>query len=462
MATEVKKAEEKKRPINKLQTSYAIRALQDERYKEALDAKEEGMPVAWCMSEPYSRYLFNAMGIRSVSPENYASVCATTGHAVAYLERSDAEGFPTHLCGYLRNCLGYTARMMLDLGGKTPPEAPQGGMPKPDLLVNNGENCETHFKAFQALGRYLEAPVWTVESARGGIEAKEQLMEGAYERAVAWRVKEVREFAAFLERMMGKKMDWDAVEEDLDRTMEFRGMFYQITDELRKNRPCPMNARDHYASMGASMWGTTDPVRVGELFRNMYDEVKYRVDNGISGINRPEKYRMLWNGLGPWHSMGLYDDLADRGWNFVREGYHPPSPIDLSWVKDPVEKLVRYSNRGLAHQIDEDFEPEEAAQVKEEIKQKSYSSKASVVDIKQYQVDGVILHSLLTCRRSTSTLMTYQAQLMEAYKVPCLLLIGDIIDKRLFEHDEFMKKAEAFEETMEHYKEVRRKEGLPW
>ena len=456
--------ERKRRPINKLQTGYAIRALQDERYKATLDAKKEGLPIAWCMSEPYSRYLFNAIGIRSVAPENYASVCAAaTGDvATSYLERADAEGFPNHLCGYLRTCIGYTARMMVDLGGEIPPEAPQGGMPKPDLLVNNVEACETHFKAFQAMGRYFGAPVWTVETPRGGIEAREQLMGGAYEHTIQWLVKEVREFAALLERLLGKKVDWDVVDEDIDRTMEFRDLFYEITDELRKARPCPMNARDHYASMGASMWGTSDPVGVKKLFGDMYDEVKHRVDNKISGINHEEKYRMLWNGLGPWHSMGIYDQLAEKGWNFVREGYHPPHPIDLSGVKDPVEKIVRYSQRGLARRIDDEFEPEEAAGVKAEIKEKGYSTQLAVVDIKNYQVDGVVLHTLLTCRRSTSTLMLYQNQLMDAYKVPCLVLEGDIIDKRLFDPEEFMKKAEAFEETMAHYKEVRKKEGLPW
>ena len=51
---------------------------------------------------------------------------------------------------------------------------------------------------------------------------------------------------------------------------------------------------------------------------------------------------------------------------------------------------------------------------------------------------------------------------MEAYKVPSLILEGDIVDLTLFDPVAGLLKAEAFEETMDYYKEVRKKEGLEW
>ena len=62
----------------------------------------------------------------------------------------------------------------------------------------------------------------------------------------------------------------------------------------------------------------------------MYEEVKYRVDNKIGAIEN-EKYRLAFAELPPWHSLGFFDQLAERGWNFVIESwaYHPPQPIDL-------------------------------------------------------------------------------------------------------------------------------------
>ena len=51
---------------------------------------------------------------------------------------------------------------------------------------------------------------------------------------------------------------------------------------------------------------------------------------------------------------------------------------------------------------------------------------------------------------------------MDTYKVPSLILEGDIVDLNLFDPVAGLKKAEAFEQIMDYYREVRKKEGLPW
>jgi len=52
--------------------------------------------------------------------------------------------------------------------------------------------------------------------------------------------------------------------------------------------------------------------------------------------------------------------------------------------------------------------------------------------------------------------------LLEQVKVPSLTIEGDIVDLRLFDMDDALAKAEPFEETMEHYRQVRKQEGLNW
>jgi len=438
---------------------YALRALVDEMYQSSLEAKKEGNPVAWCMLDGgYGGPFLNAMDVESVYPENYGTICAASGAAAPFLERSAAEGFPDHLCGYARNCLGYTATMM-ELG-EIPPDAPTGGMPRPMLLLSSGMVCDARFKWFQALGRYLNAPVWTLEVPRPGM--RESLMEGAYERNVDFIVKELRVFVTFLEGLLGEKMDWDKFEQDVNTTIEMDRVWFEV-NELRKARPGPMHSRDFWSSMSASALRTTNPKRVTDLYRKMYDEVKDRVDNKIAGINREEKYRLTFIGLPPWHSLGFFDQLAERGWNFVIEqAYHPPRPIDLTWVKDPIEKLVRYRYQGLDHQIDDIFEPEEAAKVREEIIECGYSHQVALRDAMDYQCDGAILHTLLTCRGTTAPLLLAQNRLMEVWKVPSLVIEGDIVDQTLFDPVDALRKAEAFEETMDHYKKVRKEAGLGW
>jgi len=198
--------QKKKRAINRLQTMYPLRANIDKMYERGVEATKAGKPTAWCMVNWWEADpILKAMDIEMVYPENYGAVCAAFGAAQAYLERSDSDGFPTHMCGYARNCIGYAARMK-DLG-EIPPEAPMGGMAKPILLLSSGALCDARYKWFQSLGRYLDAPVWVVEIPHLGV--KESLMEGAYEHAIDFMVKELGELVSFLERLLGKKMDWD-------------------------------------------------------------------------------------------------------------------------------------------------------------------------------------------------------------------------------------------------------------
>jgi len=451
--------EGKKRPLNRLQSMYALRAYVDRMYEGGREAEEAGRPVAWCMLSIPTPIL-TAMGIEAVFPENYGAMCAASRTFGPFLERAEADGFPSHMCGYCRNGLGYAARMA-DLDGQIPPEAPQGGMAKPALLVGSGAVCDARYKFFQALGRYLDVPIYILESPAAG--QRESLMEGAYERTISFLVKEYKEFVAFLEHLLGRKMDWDKLGE-MRGNKELDTVWWN-TNELRRARPCPMHSRDFWSSMSGALYKAGDAEEMTSLYRKMHDEVKERVDNKIAGINREERYRLTFEGLPPWHSLGFFDQLAERGWNFVYESsYHPmkPTDIDLSHISDPMERYVRANSRSLASIIDRDFEPEEAAEIKEEIKRQGFSNRLATRRAKEFQCDGAFLHPLLTCRAFTAPLFLYQKQLMEVYKVPSLVLEGDIVDLTLFDPVAGLKRAEAFEETMDYYREVRKKEGLEW
>jgi len=457
MTTEVKK-----RAINRLKSMYALRAYVDKMYQEGMEAKETGRPVAWCMAEGWAGPILNAMGVDTVFPENYGTVCAAAGAQTPFLERAEAEGFPTHLCGYARNCLGYTARMM-ELGGEIPPEAPAGGMPKPILLLGSGMACDARFKWFQAMGRYLDVPLWTLESPAPG--ARESLMEGAYERNVSFLAKELRNFVTFLEDLLGRKMDWDRLGETRDGTKEMNRVWWEV-NELRRARPGPMHARDFWSSMSASMYrGADDHQEITRLYRDMYDEVQYRIDNRIAGINYEEKYRMTFIGLPPWHSLGFFDQLAERGWNFVTEAvYHPGRPftVDLSGISDPLERYIKSRYRSLPQSIYDSYGPEEAPQIIEEIRRTGSSHRTGYRSIREFQIDGAFLHPLLSCRAASFSLPFFQTRLLEEWKVPSLVIEGDIVDTSLFDPADALRKAEAFEETMDYYKKVRKAEGLEW
>jgi benzoyl-CoA reductase/2-hydroxyglutaryl-CoA dehydratase subunit BcrC/BadD/HgdB len=341
--------------------------------------------------------------------------------------------------------------MMKELNGQIPPEAPFGGMPKPLFLMSSAAICDARYKWFQALGRYMDAPVWTLEAPTPGV--KEFFIEGYYDSMVDLGVKHLRDFVAFVEGMVGKKIDWDKLDKTTNLMIEINRVWHEVS-ELRKAKPCPMHSRDFWSAMPAALFLAGDLEDSLRLYQNMYKEVKDRVNSHVGTIPE-EKYRLVFAELPPWHSLGFFDKLAERGWNFVIEsfGYRPPIPIDLSKVSDPLERITRFSLQFFAGYY-------------EDARKQNVLGGAFAYPYLKYarewKCDGALLHPLISCR-SASTHLPYVADmLMEELKVPSLSIEGDIVDLRLFNPEDALAKAEPFEETMEHYRKIRKQEGFDW
>jgi len=441
--------EERKRAINRLESRKLMRPMVDKMYAEGVMAAMEGKPVAWCMVNWWEvDLILRAMDVTPVYPENYGTVCAADGVAQSYLGGSEAEGFPTHLCGYARNTFGYTARMK-ELG-VVPPEAPIGGMPRPSLMMSSGGFCDARYKWFQALRRYWDVPVWVIEFPHPGPE--ETFMAGTQEMNIRYMVAELRAFVDFLERLLGKKMDWDRLSALLHNQEQLFQVWWE-TNELRKALPSPMHARDFWTIMVPCLYESAEKESM-EGYKQVYAEVKARVDGGIGAVAE-EKYRLMFAELPPWHSLAFFDRLAERGWNFVVEsmGYHPPPPLELEGSDDPLERIACWTYwffiYPLAH-----------------AKKKGYPLVAGAQPYynwaREYKVDGLLLHPLLTCRTATFWLTHAVNVLRDQLGVPSIVVQGDIVDVTVFDEAAALNQAEAFEETMEHYRKVRKSQGLDW
>ena len=130
-----------------------------------------------------------------------------------------------------------------------PQDAPGGGLAKPALLIGSGAACDARYKWFQALGRYLDTtPVWTLELPQTA--TYEYFLPGNKERNIQFITDHLRKFVAFLEDLLGRKMDWDHYEHVLDQTIKILNLAREI-DELRKAVPSPMVAQDFWAIMMA-------------------------------------------------------------------------------------------------------------------------------------------------------------------------------------------------------------------
>jgi len=420
----------------------------------ALKASEEGTPIGWSMATWWeSDLIAKAMGMELVFPENYGAFCAAIRRAEPHLEISAAEGFPNTLCGYARNCIGY-AKLLADNNFKVPEDAPGGGLPKPKLLIGSGAACDARYKWFQVLGRYMDVPVWTMELPQTGVS--EYYMPGNKEKNLKFIIAELKEFVAFMEKLLGKKMDYDKLSAMVDQTFKTLRLAYEV-DCLRKAVPSPMVSQDFWSIMIPHFYLPDDPESY-EFYQKVYDEVKHKVDNKIGAIPN-EKYRMMFSELPPWHSLGFFDDLAEQfGIAMVIESwnYHAIQPIpqeELEGITDPLELIARLSYHkymeyhGTA--IKYDSSP-------------GFFNAAFLQWAEDYRADGLFAHPLMSCRPATYTLLHTKNSLEEKLKVPSVVVDGDIIDLRVFNVEEALSKVEAFVETMDHYRELRKKAGMAW
>ncbi|KJS16577.1 MAG: hypothetical protein VR69_08575 [Peptococcaceae bacterium BRH_c4b] len=420
----------------------------------ARDAASEGRPTAWSMVDWWmGTTIARAMGVEIVFPENYGAFCASVGAAESNLEYSESDGFPSTLCGYARNCLGYT-RKLIENDFNIPPDAPGGGMVKPLFLLASGVICDARYKWFQALSRYLKVPMWMLEVPQTG--TPEYYLKDNKEKCIRFMVSELRDFVAFLERLLGKKMDYDLLCERVDTLFKTHRLAYEV-DLLRTAVPSPMVSTDFWSIMIAHLY-TPDDSDALEFYKRVHEEVKQRVVSKKGAIPN-EKYRIVFTELPPWHSLFFFDDMAEKhGISFVYESwvYHAPPPLtddDIKGVTDPLELLARYTYNKFHH----------AAPVAKQYNTEPIFLVAPYLEtIREYRADGIMCHPLLSCRPATYTLMHLRNFVMEKFKVPSVVVEGDIVDFRVFNQDEANAKMDAFIETMDYHRTLRKKEGLEW
>jgi len=418
------------------------------------EAAAAGKPVAWSMVDWWlGTTITKAMGVELCYPENYGAFCAAMRRAEPYLDYAEGDGIPNTTCGYARNCIGF-ARRLKENNYVIPADAPGGGMPKPLFLLACGAVCDARYKWFQALGRYMEVPVWTLEFPQVGVA--EYFLPGNKENNIKFMVQELRAYVAFLEKLLGRKLNWDALEERLQTFFETHRLAYEV-DQLRKAVPAPAMNTDFWALMIPHLYLPDDPEAM-QFYQRVYAEVKQKVDNKIGAVPN-EKYRMAFAELPPWHTLGIFDDYAEKyGIAFAIESwnYHVPSPLpeeERAKIKDPLELIATYS----FHKFNEYAPIARQYGVDPTIFTAPY-----LQYVREYRIDGLFGHPLLSCRPATYTLMHLRNLLLEKFKIPSVIVEGDIVDMRIFNEDEANAKMEAFIETMDHYRELRKKEGFEW
>jgi len=409
---------------------------------DPLRAKEERKPVAYCFLNSLNDEIIRAMDIVPAWVENYAGIIAVKREQDPFLSKAEADGYSRSLCTYATCDLGFDA-IRAELG-EMPPNAPWGGLAKPDMILGTGMAiCEPRYKWPAVIQRYMDVPahVLCLPLPHYGDSIKE--VELYY---VNYITEQLKGLVEFLEKQTRRMMDWDRLWEIIDLAERTLKVWWECLD-LRKAIPTPMGTEDAMNTMvpGSFMLGTQEAF---DFYLELYNEINYRVDNKI-GLVPEEKYRILWGaGLPPWFALGEFDYFKSKGAVFPAEVTYRPYAywepfIELPKVSDPLEHLAWRWVRSATCRYE-----------KAQKRPGSHPDVERLIEyIEDYTIDGVVMHACFSCRSWHVGLIQQLATLKKVYKdIPSLILESDMVDASSYSEAEAHAQIDTFIEIMETYK----------
>jgi benzoyl-CoA reductase/2-hydroxyglutaryl-CoA dehydratase subunit BcrC/BadD/HgdB len=409
-----------------------VRALVKDIYRTAHEAKAQGNKIAYFMVASQYDEILRAMDIVPLPTENYAGLCAAKRDMDRFLLKAEAEGYSQVLCSYARIGLGFDS-VRKDLGG-IPENAPDGGMPAPDMMLGSSAVCDPRFKWYQAAGRYLEVPTYSIDVVGPPVYTDLSEVRDYY---IRYQKEQLQGLISFLEAHTGRKMDVERLWEAIRLGDEAWRLWYEV-DRLRIAVPSPMPTQDHFSIMvpGHFYAGTQTAV---DFYQGLYDEVKYKAERSV-GVIPAEKYRILYGGgLPPWHTLWIFNYFESFGAVFVIENvYRAYDPVEVPHhVKDPVEYLawrafLRFTQR---HE-----------------KARANSGNPTVERllgmIDDYHIDGVVFHACRSCRATTIGQVHIKNLLTQFTDIPKMQLVSDMVDLRDYSEAQWKAQIGAFIEAL--------------
>jgi benzoyl-CoA reductase/2-hydroxyglutaryl-CoA dehydratase subunit BcrC/BadD/HgdB len=367
--------------------------------------------LAWVTSGAPVEILI-AMGVSTVYPENYGALVGAQRAAVPLARVAEEVGYSPDLCSYARCHIG----SVLDPG-----QAPQGGLPQPDLLVACSNICGTVLKWYQALAQQLDVPFFL-------LDAPYQHDLGLPDHTHQYVAAQLEEMIAWVTLHTGRTLNHRKLLQALDYSNQAVTLWREIRD-LCQTRPSPLNAPDLFLSMApiVVLRGTKDAVT---FYSKLKAEVEERVAKG-EGALLEERYRLLWDNIAIWYRLfRLFNLFTSAGACFVVDTYTNAWSVSVD-VDEPIAGLARTYSTVYINQ--------------------SLQARADMMTdmVQRFSVDGMVFHSNRSCKPYSLGQYELLDQVGTRAGIPGLVLEADMCDTRLYAEEPIRNRVQAFLDLLE-------------
>ncbi|MBL7225382.1 MAG: 2-hydroxyacyl-CoA dehydratase [Desulfobacteraceae bacterium] len=373
---------------------------------------EGARPVAWVTSGAPVE-LLRPFDFYTIYPENHGALCGAQRLGPELCSVAEEHGYHQDLCSYARIDLGHF------LSGKTP----VGKLPKPDLLFASNNICQTVAYWYRVLAHQLKIPLLLFDTPYN--------FEEITENDITYMVSQLEEMIPVLEEISGRRFDNQRFEEIIRIARDSSFAWGEVLATM-KTEPAPMTIFDAFIHLAPIVSLRGLPVALN-YYQTLLDELRERIDRGIGAIKN-ERKRLMWDNIAIWYKVRDFSNLfAEQGMNFVTATYTNAWAETISNMDAdrPFESIARtYSlvvlNNNLNHRL----------RLMERL-------------IKEYRVDGLVIHSAKSCKPYSVGQYDLKRLLMDRMGVPSVVIDADITDFRAYSEEQTRTRLEAFFEGME-------------
>ncbi|MBA7690444.1 (R)-phenyllactyl-CoA dehydratase alpha subunit [subsurface metagenome] len=407
-----------------LNATMGLKNIMGRHFLAIEQAYRDGNPTAWATSGSPVEMLYT-MDVQPVLPENSATISAAQKYSQNFSEIAEQEGFSYDLCSYFKTNVG----AVLSNANMT-----KGGTRKPTFMLSTDVICDTHVNWFQVQAERFNVPHFTIDVPHV-VSNMNQRQYNYFKKYVS---EQLYEFLDFIQEVTGHEYNEEKAKEVTKNSWDL-SMVWQDIYELRKNIPCPMSTRDTFGGLFPlfTMPGLKAPIK---LYKKMFKEAKTRVDNGIGALQQ-EKYRLMFEGIPFWFALRYFSVLEKYGAMIV---YEPYTYAFSKYMNPNVTKEMVFN-----HPIESMAELMLSFWYIYDLKTRIKKFEETV---KEWKIDGVILHNNLSCRPNSCGLYDLKRHLMDDFDIPCLIIEADQNDPRKFNEVQITNQIESFIEILKERK----------
>ena len=404
--------------IKRIQATGQMKKIMADYFYQLDEAARSGSSkIAWCTSVGPAELLLS-LGFQVYYPENHGAMLGATRQANDYIPVANAIGYSPDICSYLTSDIGAYIKQETPLTRAYPGIE---GLPRPDVLVFNTNQCRDVQDWLGWYARELQVPIMGVSTFRN--------IGDVTDLAVTNIAGQIRELIPELEQISGNRFDLDRFREVMALSGRCTELWKQVL-ETNLAKPAPMSFFDATIQMGPAVVLRGSETAIA-YYETLLAELKTRVSEGIGAVDN-ERFRLYWEGMPVW---GKLRDLSEL---FIGlDTAVIASTYCNSWIFDAFDPEDPFNSMARAYT--------EIFIVRDEAFKQRY-----IEDIvSRFGLHGLIFHDSKTCPNNSNNRYCLPERLEESLQIPTLTINGDLNDMRCYSDEQAKTNIEAFIEQLE-------------